>query len=211
MTIVSLKIGAEEDLRRAESDCGSVFAFRLCYLPPPFSFDDIDGLEGRELGEAEQEALSAACECLRAEGHALRMIARAEQTAFSLGMKLARRGFGRECSGAVVDRLRDLGLVDDRRFSGLWTQARAGRQATSPLRLFAGLSAKGVDREDARAAIDEALSEEAEMRLLERFARKVSGKLCKGAQGQEEARRALRRALKSEGFSPGAIAAFFEE
>ena len=210
-------MGADWDLRRAELSDGSFFLFRLCYLSPPlasegiFDAGGIDAPEGFELSQSEEEGIRFASDCFGAEKAALQLIARAEQNAFGLRRKLEKRGHGSACAGAVTARLCELGLLDDCRYARLWLESRVGRQASSPSRLRAALRAKGIDKEDAESALREALDDEAELRLLERFARKWQRK--RGAKGGEEDaddfRRSLKYLLKSEGFSYAAIEGFF--
>ncbi|MDR0495281.1 MAG: recombination regulator RecX [Treponema sp.] len=219
MTIISIKTGADEDLRRIELSDGSLFSFKINYLPPVFLNDGLytpgepDVAEGREINADEEEGFRFASACLRAEKVALQLITRAEQTVFGLSHKLEKRGHDSACVRAVVARLCELGLVDDRRYARLWLESRLDRQASrssSPRRLFAALRARGIDRRDTEAALKETLDAEAELRLLERYARKMRRK-----HGDDDdsaaARRALRYTLKSEGFSSSAIQIFFEE
>jgi len=216
MTIVSIKMGAEGDLRRAEFSDGSFLSFRTCYLPQGFAEESlcdpgcIDAAEGLELDQDAEEGLRFAAACFGAERAALQLIARAEQTAFGLSRKLGKRGHDSACANAVILRLFDLGLLDDCRYARLWLESRISRQASSPARLLAGLRARGVDRDDAKQALGEALDDEAEQRLLERFMQKQQRKRkgSRGLQPEEDsdfARRSLKYLLKSEGFSPLAI------
>ena len=215
MTIVSIETGAEGDLRNVVFSDGSLLSFRTCYL----SQVPADTIEPRELDEGEEDDLRFAAACLGAEKAALQLIARAEQTVFGLGRKLAKRGHGSACVKTVTARLREHGLLDDFRYAGLWLESRISRQGSSPMRLLASLRAKGIDREDAGAAMREALDDEAERRLLERFVDKRHG-AGRGAGSRhmedpdlasDEERRSLKYLLKSEGFSSTAIEGFLEE
>jgi len=220
MTIVSIKIEADGELRRVGLSDGSFFSFRICYLPPSFdeeSLYDPDRLaataEGLELSPEEEEGLRFASACLEAETIALRLIARAEQTAFGLGRKLGKRGCGSDCANTVISRLCDMGLLDDRRYACLWLESRLYRQGSSPLRLLAALRSKGIDRDDAESALREVLDDDAELRLLECFVRKkpldVRGVDFQG-EDDSSARRSIRYRLKSEGFSSLAIERLFD-
>ena len=217
-------MGAEADLRRAELANGSSFSFRLCYLPAGLPNESVlfdpDGFcdaEGRALSPDEEEGARFASDCLRAEKTALRLVARAEQTVFGLSRKLERRGADTACSGAVVSRLLDLGLLDDRRYARLWLESRIGRQASSPVRLLAALRARGVDREDADSALRGALDGETEWLVLERFMlkRRRGRGLKNGSEDfppfDDDAARSLKYLLKSEGFSSLAIERLFDE
>jgi len=227
MTIVSIKIGAEGDLRRVELSDGSFLSFRTCYLPQPFdeslyNLDGIDTAEGRELDHDEEEGFRFASACFGAEKTALRLIARAEQTAFGLSRKLKNRGRDPACVAMVISRLYELGLLDDGRYARLWLESRINRQASSPLRLLAALRSRGIDRDDAESALKKVLDDDAEQRLLERFMQKRQRGHKNGAWGlrpakaasptmdDEAARRSRKYLLRSEGFSSLAIELFFE-
>ena len=205
----------------AELDDGSSFSFRTCYLPPALAdIDAIEGIKDRELDPDEEEGFRFASACFGAEQIALRLVARAEQTAFGLGRKLEKRGHNSGCVSAVIARLCELDLLDDRRYARFWLELRLNRLASSPLRLLAGLRSKGIDREDAGSALREVLDDEAERRLLERFLQKQQSKR-KGRAGlrssgdtdtdTDSARRSMKYLLKSEGFSSLVIETVLDE
>jgi len=217
MTIVSIKTEADGELRHVELSDGSSFSFRICYLSSSFideSLYDPDVVAatvgGLELDPHEEEGLRFASACLGAETIALRLIARAEQTAFGLGRKLGKRGYDSACTNTVISRLCDMGLLDDGRYARLWLESRVGRQASSPLRFLAALRTKGIDRDDAESALREVLDDEAEAQLLDRFLRKKSLDL-QALEDSNSARRSLRYLLKSEGFSSLAIEQLFDD
>ena len=214
-----MKTGTGAEFRRIELSDGSFFSFKTCYLPPVFTGDALytpGTAEGREIGAGEEAGFRFASACLRAEQAALRLIARAEQSVLGLSRKLERRGHGPDCVRAVVSRLAELELLDDRRFARLWAESRLGR-AKSPRRLLSGLCGKGIDREDAEAALKAVLDPETEAALLGRFAEKQR-RLRRGAalrfrssgSETENARRSLKFTLKSEGFSASAVERFFD-
>ena len=137
---------------------------------------------------------------MRAEKIALRLIARAEQCTGGLRRKLERRKCDPNYIDIVIDRLCELGLLDDRRFSRLWLESRL-RLPRSPLRLLAGLCSRGIERDDAEAAIKDVLNEDTEYALLLRFVRK---KLRKTEEKN------LKFLLRNEGFSSVVIKRYFE-
>jgi len=210
MIIVSLKPEAKGGLFRIELSDGSLFSFRNCYLPPELQNSrlvDPASTEGKEITASEEAAFRGASACLRAEKAALRLIARAEQCTAGLSRKLEKRGHERTCVNAVISRLTSLRLLDDSRYSGLWLESRL-RLARSPRRLLISLCARGIDRDDAGAALKKVLDEETEFALLERFVKKHAGKT--GGKG-EDVTRSLKHLLKSEGFSQAAILRFLSE
>jgi len=194
MNIVSIKPGAE-GVSRVELSDGSLFSFKDCYCSPYAAGSYVDG---SEINAEEEETLRFASACLRAEKAALQLIARAEQNVFGLSGKLKKRKHESRCINAVIGRLCELGLLDDRRYARLWLESRISRQAASPFRLLAALRSRSIDRHDAEAALKETLNDEAERQLLERYVQKLQRK------GIDDAR-ALRYTLKNEGFSSSAI------
>ena len=202
MTIISLKTEAGGDLNRIGLSDGSLFSFRICYLPPELNISS-DGLclnEGDEISAAEEAAFRFASECLRAEKAALRLITRAEQCTFGLSRKLEKRGAAAACISAVISRLLDLGLLDDARFAKAWLTSRL-RLARSPRRLFVSLCGRGISRDDAETALKSVLDEETEFVMLKRFVKKYARKAGTDVRSQKYF-------LKNEGFSHEVIHKF---
>jgi regulatory protein len=245
MTIISVKTGSADSsnisgagFRRIELSDGSLFSFKTCYLPPVFAEDlYTPGLaEGREINPSEEAGFRQASACLRAEKTALRLIARAEQCLFGLRHKLERRGHDAACIGAVLARLAELQLIDDRRFARFWLETRMLR-SSSPWRLLASLRSRGIDRNDAEAALKSVLDDETEFALLQRYVAKLRRSRAAGIRAalnggraaspktaalpasgapaaersQESSFRSLKYILKNEGFSTAAVERFLEE
>ncbi|MDR1836359.1 MAG: recombination regulator RecX [Treponema sp.] len=223
MTIVSLKTENADglftkgdhfnknELSRIELSDGSLFSFKICYLPPEFLNSHLanqNEAEGKEISAAEEAAYRYASACLRAEKASLRLIARAEQCSAGLSRKLQKRGHEAACINAVISRLSELKLIDDLRFARLWLESRL-HLTRSPRRLSAGLCVRGIDRGDAGAALKAVLDEEAELTLLTRFVKKYARKNCRRSEGGDVTC-SLKYLLKSEGFSPPAIERFMD-
>jgi regulatory protein len=151
----------------------------------------------------EESENNASTPYLRAEKTALRLIARAEQCTGGLTRKLERRGFDSACIGEIISKLTELKLLDDNRFARLWLESRL-RLPRSPRRLLSSLCSRGIDHDDAQAALKNILDEDTESALLTRFAKKYSRKT-----GGDP--RSLKYLLKNEGFSVAAIKRFFGE
>jgi regulatory protein len=146
-------------------------------------------------------------EYLRAEKAALRLIARAEQCGAGLARKLEKRGHDTACVNAVISRLTGLNLLDDSRFARLWLESRL-RLARSPRRLLASLCVRGIDRDDAEAALKTVLDEETELAILARFVKKHARK---SGGSKDASYRPLKHLLKGEGFSLSVIQRFLDE
>jgi len=205
MTIISLKTEANGELNRVGLSDGSLFSYRICYLSPELQNSHAINpctAVGMEVNADEEAAFRLASACLRAEKAALRLIARAEQCTSGLAFKLKKRGHDSLCVNAVISRLTELKLIDDRRYALLWLESRL-RLARSPRRLLSSLCGRGIDRGDAESALKAVLDEDAEHALLTRFVKRHSRK--------EPLTRSLKHLLKSEGFSSAAIQKFFDE
>ena len=217
-------------LRIGLSD-GSLFSFKICYLPPEIynkylnnskeaeSLQDVltddspereaasEVPEGREINAEEEAAFLFASACLRTEKASLKLITRAEQCTSGLSRKLEQRGHNPACVNTVISRLTELKLLDDRRYAQLWLESRL-RLTRSPRRLLSALCGRGINRDDAQTALKAALDEEAELAMLTRFVKKYSRK--KSGKG-ENVTRSLKFLLKSEGFSLSVIERFLDE
>ncbi|MDR0444412.1 MAG: recombination regulator RecX [Treponema sp.] len=197
MFVISLKTEAGGETGRIQLSDGSLFSYKICYLPADFGSVS----EGNEITAIEEESFRFASECLRAEKAALRLITRAEQCTSGLSRKLEQKRHSAACVNAVLSQLTELKLVDDSRFARLWLESRL-RLARSPRRLQSALANRGIDRETAQTALKTVLNEETEQLLLSRFAEKRLRKTDE---------RQLKYLLKSEGFSREAINQYFEE
>ncbi|MDR0321872.1 MAG: recombination regulator RecX [Treponema sp.] len=148
---------------------------------------------------------------LRAEKAALRLIARAEQCTNGLIRKLERRKHDPASISEVISMLTKANLLNDSRFASLWLRSRL-RFARTPRRLLSSLCARGIDHDDAQAALQTALDPETENSLLARFVKKHARK-AGGKKGEktEDIKRSLKFLLRGEGFSTAAIGQYLEE
>jgi len=152
---------------------------------------------GQEVTLAELQTLARAEETRSARDAALVSLGARERSGKEIERLLLRKGFEAEVAAAVVEQLRERGLVDDQRFSRAWVASRTGKRPLGPARLAAELRARGVDRE----AIGEALAgidPESEYALALRAARQRSGG---EPLADPDARRRLGMALRRRGFS----------
>ena len=174
------------------------------YLPPEYTGAFL--CPGAVFGPEAEAAFRHAAECLSAEKAALRLIARAEQYGAGLARKLEQRGHDPIAVHAVLVRLLELGLVNDRRYAELWLKSRVGRGKRGPRTLETALRAKGIDRETAGSALRTVLAGGAEAGLLERCVKKAAERRT-----PEEFDSEIRFFLKSEGFSSAAIEMYLEK
>jgi regulatory protein len=140
-------------------------------LPPEYSEVTRFSL-GRELSPGEEGCCRFAASCFRTERIALRLTARAEQTAQGLSVKLMNRGHDSPCVRAVLAHLVGLNIVNDSRYAVFWFQSRLSRGGSSPRRLRAALCGRGIDRDASEEAWEKVFSLENELSLLESYIRK---------------------------------------
>ncbi|MFP3090075.1 RecX family transcriptional regulator [Treponema sp. TIM-1] len=207
MTVVSLKVGTAVEstpsvLRIGLSD-GSLFSFKLPYLPAEFQDESVFS-PGRDLSPAEEESCRFAAACYRTERAALRLVARAEQTCRGITHKLEIRGFIPSCIQAVVSYLTDLEIISDERYAVLWLHARLARSVEAPRKLLAGLRRRGISSRVAEGALKRVLDFQTESALLR-------GYLKKKHAPDLQTDRFLKKQLKYEGFSPSVIEEVWEE
>lgn len=90
-----------------------------------------------------------------ARERALRVLGHRDRSATELSRRLIEDGYPSETAHAVVDRLCEVGLVDDERFACAWARTRAAARF-GPSRIARELSSKGIDPDLATRAIGEA-------------------------------------------------------
>ena len=83
---------------------------------------------------------------------ALRLLERMRRTRLDLARRLREKGYAAPAVDEVLDRLAEVGLVDDVEFARAFLAGRWGRKAAGWRRLEAQLRQKGVSAEDATRA-----------------------------------------------------------
>jgi regulatory protein len=85
----------------------------------------------------------------------LRQLTMAPRSRAQLAQKLADRGTPTDVADQVLDRMEQVGLVDDVAFAQAWVRSRAEVRGLSRRALGYELRDKGIDDETARAALDQ--------------------------------------------------------
>ncbi len=134
-----------------------------------------------EPGQARDPAAAAQAVCLR-------LLATRPRTRAELRGSLARKGIGEDTAGAVLDRLEEVGLVDDAAFAEMWVHSRHMYSGRARKALLTELRHKGVDDSVAREAAEEVDSAAEEQR-----ARELVEKKLRGAGPPEDEKVAMRR------------------
>jgi regulatory protein len=98
----------------------------------------------------------------------LRLLTARARTRAELAERLAKRGYSDEVSAGVLDRLADVGLVDDRDFAEQWVRSRHVNAGKGKRALVSELRTKGVDDEVITAALAD-VDSDAERERAERL------------------------------------------
>jgi regulatory protein len=114
-------------------------------LNPDLAAESAPGSPEDAMGDPESVARNI---CLRA-------LTGAPKTRQQLADVLARRGVPEDAAEAVLDRLTEVGLIDDAAFARAWVNSRQAGRGLARRALSAELRAKGVDSEVAAVAVQE--------------------------------------------------------
>jgi regulatory protein len=146
----------------------------------------------------------------------LRLLTARARTRAQLAAALTKRGYPDDVSGRVLDRLTDVGLIDDQDFAEQWVRSRHLNAGKGKRALAAELRTKGVDDDviaDALADVDaDAERTRAEQLVADKLrrerlndesddtkiARRLVGMLARRGYGQSMAFDVVKVALASE-------------
>jgi len=117
--------------------------------------------DGAVLADGELEDARVEGERALAMSRALNLLGYRARSEGEIRNRLRRREFGDDTIEAVVERLRELGYVDDEEFARTVARQRARRYG--PRRISADLRKGGVDQEIADRAVEEEFAERSEL------------------------------------------------
>lgn len=139
-----------------------------------------------------------------AYGVLLRLLTVRDRTERELRQRLARKGFTISEAEAALERVRGLGYLDDARFAAGRAEGLLGRRGLGPRAVRARLAAAGVGREQAQAAVAQAMASRDELAL----ARAALSRKHPGAAASDDPKVRARAArfLLGRGFGAGVIA-----
>jgi regulatory protein len=153
---------------------------------------------GAELAPAQRQALEAEDQRLGAIEAALRLLAAGPRSERDLRERLGRRrGYRHEAVDAAVQRMRELGYLNDAAFARFWVESRQAGTPRSRRALAFELGRKGVGRDELDAALEGVSDAEAAYDAAQRRLRALQG-----ADKQTFERR-LGTFLNSRGFGYG--------
>jgi regulatory protein len=90
---------------------------------------------------------------------AVGFIAFRARSEFEVRRRLRKADLDRDVEDAVVDRLKDMSLLDDRRFAGAYARDQVVGWKRGPFRVLRGLRSLGVDKAIAQGAVEEVVAE----------------------------------------------------
>jgi regulatory protein len=139
---------------------------------------------------------------------ALRRLAAAAQTRHQLAEALRRRGVPDDVAEEVLDRLEDVGLIDDAAFAEAWVQSRHAGRGLARSALAQELRRRGVAVEIVAGAVS-GLDTDAELETAGQLVRRRAAALA-GLPSPTRARRLL-GLLARKGYPPGLAARVVRE
>lgn len=132
----------------------------------------------------------------------MRLLAARDRTSAELTGLLAAKGFDEAESRAAVDRLKEEGYLNDRRFAVAWARGRVQTKPMGPYRLSRELEIKGIDVELVREVLED-IYEQGEEPLARRA---MQGKLAiLGRRTGQSPILPVARFLQRRGFSSDTI------
>ncbi|MBF6165821.1 recombination regulator RecX [Streptomyces gardneri] len=132
---------------------------------------DSDRPEGRSAGPVAAGSEGGTVE--QAKEACLRLLAVRARSRAELAQRLAAKGYSAEVSERALDRLTEVGLIDDAAFAEQWVHARHTFSGKGKQALAQELRRKGVAQSDAASALDAITSDEEEARATELVRRKL--------------------------------------
>ena len=146
----------------------------------------------------------------KATSLALRYLSYRPRSEFEVRGRLRRR-YDQQVAESVIERLKELGLLDDRAFAHAWSQGRMSSRPRSAALIRRELLEKGVDRETVQATVETLDDEESAYNAGLRFAtplananyttfrRRLWGYLQRRGFGQSIVRRMVGRLWEERG------------
>lgn len=156
--------------------------------------------KGKDLSEAEMENLLSEDEYLRAREKAYHFLAYRSRSEDEIRQRLIRKEFSPDTANRVIERLIELGMVDDEQFARSFTESRIRSRGYGPSRVRQELRRLGLSPAVIDSAVDAAYSRT----LTENLALKMAGKIWPRLQRETDPgkrKKKLRDYLLRRGFS----------
>jgi regulatory protein len=134
--------------------------------------------------------------------YALRALGQRAQSASELKFKLSQRAVSSADVNATMQKLREYGLTDDRKFSESFAASRLQNQGFGKFRVLKELRSRRVAADLATKAVEKTFADTAEEQLIERFLeKKYRGKDLSTFLQEEKNLAGAYRRLRTAGFS----------
>ncbi|MEE2031074.1 recombination regulator RecX [Rhodococcus chondri] len=115
--------------------------------------DDRAGSSRRRKGRQTEPQAGGGTEA-QAKDVCLRLLTDRARSRAELAAKLEQKGFAEDVAGRALDRLTEVGLIDDADFAQQWAQSRHLHSGRGKRAIAQELRRKGIDPDDAAAALD---------------------------------------------------------
>lgn len=123
-----------------------------------------------------------------------------------LRSKLWQRAANAADADAAIERLKEIGYLDDRRFAEGYASARVENEGFGRMRVLQDLRARRISGDLAERAVKHAIGERSEEELIDAFmARRMHSVIAGGPIEDERKLAAAYRKLRRAGFTSGAI------
>ena len=139
---------------------------------------------------------------------AVSLLARRDHSSAELGRKLSARGYFAEAIDEAIQKLTNEGYLNDRRFAQRWTESAIRSGRGYGIRILQELSLRGISREIASQAIENAASEYTEYDSLAAIVTRRFSAFDPSSAPLKEKQRVYSY-LQRRGFSLHSITSFF--
>jgi regulatory protein len=123
-----------------------------------------------------------------------------------LKSRLRMRAANPSDADGVIDRLRDIGYLDDRRFAENYAAARVENEGFGRMRVLNDLRSRRVQGDMAEQAVEHAIGDRSEAELIDAFIERRMHSIAVGGPIEDEKKLAAAyRKLRRAGFSSGPV------
>jgi regulatory protein len=162
---------------------------------------------GQEIDAEKLAEVIRAEEIRSARESALVMLDYRPRTEREIAAGLKRKGYSEEVIATVIERLSDVGLIDDEKFAEQWVDSRLRSRLAGRARIAWELRGKGVNQETIEKALSEVDGED-EVRMAREL---VAKKMASLSSPDEKAVRRLTSFLRRRGFDWDVISKVLNE
>jgi regulatory protein len=138
--------------------------------------------------------------------YAVKSLSARAYSAGDLKSKLRMRAANVADVDAAIDRLKDIGYLDDKRFAESYASARVENEGFGHMRVMQDLRARRIAGTTAEQAVKQAIGDRTEEQLIDAFMARRMGSLFAGGPIEDERKLAAAyRKLRRAGFTSGGI------